>query len=87
MKGVRLMSIRLTWDEIQKKYPMQWVGLTDVEWDEDNVDVESAVVSYHNLPKSEATSLMIKSKGNIVARFTEPNKVLFMGTMFNGNCI
>ena len=83
MKGVCLMNKRLTWDEIQKEYPMQWVGLTDVQWDKDNnTDVESAIVSYHGLQKTEATSMMYKTKGAVIARYTEPNKVLFMGTMF-----
>ncbi len=27
------MNKRLSWDEIQKQYPDQWVGLTDVERD------------------------------------------------------
>ena len=34
------MSRRLTWDEIQKEYPDQWVGLIDVE--RDGIDIVSA---------------------------------------------
>lgn len=26
------MGERMTWEEIQEKYPDQWVGLVDVEW-------------------------------------------------------
>ena len=26
------MDERLTWEEIEKRYPNQWVGLTDVDW-------------------------------------------------------
>lgn len=39
------MAKRLTWLEIQKKYPDQWVALSDVEYvDDDGCNVESAVV-------------------------------------------
>ena len=34
---------RLTWDEIAKKYPDKWVGLSKVEWEDDS-NVRSAVV-------------------------------------------
>ncbi|MBR2214584.1 MAG: hypothetical protein IJ849_02360 [Selenomonadaceae bacterium] len=36
-------SERLTWDEIVKKYPDKWVGLSKVDW-RDGVNVRSAVV-------------------------------------------
>ena len=36
---------RLTWKEIMEKYPREWVGLKDVEWDPDNnSNIKSAVV-------------------------------------------
>ena len=39
------MGERMTWEEIQEKYPDQWVGLVDVEWYPDNkATVKSAVV-------------------------------------------
>ena len=34
---------RLTWDEIKKKYPDKWVGMSNIEW-EDASNVRSAVV-------------------------------------------
>ena len=34
---------RLTWDEIVKKYPDKWVGMSDIDW-EDGTNVRSAVV-------------------------------------------
>ena len=80
MKGALLMSERLRWDEIAVKYPMQWVGLTDVKWEDDNdATIESAIVSYSDLPRSEAVRLMHKTKGQVIARYTEPNKVPFLG--------
>ena len=39
------MEERLTWDEIATKYPDQWVGLVDVDW-EDEANVRSAIVRY-----------------------------------------
>lgn len=76
---------RQTWDEIVKEYPNQWVGLTEVQWSKDNnASIDSAVVSYHGLTKAETTSMMHKTKGKVIARYTEPNKVLFSGTTFSG---
>ena len=36
---------RMSWDEIVKAYPDCWVGLIDVDW-EDESNVRSAVVMY-----------------------------------------
>lgn len=36
---------RLTWEQIEERYPHQWVGLKDVEFFEDGPDVVSAVVA------------------------------------------
>lgn len=39
------MHERLTWKQIQEKYPDQWVALTDVRYiDNDGCNVESAIV-------------------------------------------
>ena len=39
------MSERLTWEEIQEKYPDQWVGLAEVEYEPDNdATIKSAIV-------------------------------------------
>ena len=35
----------MTWIEIQKKYPNQWVGLTNVKW-KDRSNVATADVKY-----------------------------------------
>jgi len=39
------MAERMTWEEIKKAYPNQWVGLTNIEW-KDGANVKSAVVDY-----------------------------------------
>ena len=36
------MDERMTWKEIVKKYPDQWVGLIDVDWKNES-NVRSAV--------------------------------------------
>lgn len=35
---------RLTWDEIVKKYPDKWVGLSKINWDGEPPNVRSAVL-------------------------------------------
>lgn len=72
------MTERMTWKEIQEKYPDQWVGLTDVEYvNDDGVSVESAVVKYTDKSKSELTRLAIK--GEIVSRYTTPDNIFQLG--------
>lgn len=39
-----MTSERLSWREIVEKYPDEWVGLTDVTWDNSPPNVSSAVV-------------------------------------------
>lgn len=72
------MDNRMTWEEIQEKYPDQWVGLVDVKYvDDDGISVESAVVKYTDKPKSDLTRLALK--GEIISRYTTPDNVFQMG--------
>lgn len=72
------MTERLTWEEIQEKYPDQWVGLIDVEYeDNDGISVKSAVVKYTNKTKSELTRMMIQ--GEIISRYTTPDNIFPLG--------
>lgn len=69
---------RLTWREIQHRYPDQWIGLTNVKYiDDDGVSIESAVVRYTDRTKSELTRRMLK--GEIVSRYTTPDNVFQLG--------
>lgn len=44
-KGVSgMMRKKLTWHEIVSKYPDKWVGLTDIEREENSADIKRAVV-------------------------------------------
>lgn len=70
------MGERLTWEEIVDKYPNQWVGLTDVDW-EDDANVKAAVVKY--VGKSSGELLMMQMDGeNIVSFYTTPDSVEFL---------
>lgn len=53
-------SKRMTWDEIKEKYPDQWVGLTDVEFDSEfGADIKSAVVEYTDKTANELLGIQI----------------------------
>ena len=79
-KGSDFMAERLTWKQIQEKYPDQWVGLVDVQYrDNDGISVESAVVKYTDKTKSELTRMVLK--GEIVSRHTNPEGHLKLGAV------
>ncbi len=74
------MSERLTWEEIQEKYPDQWVGLVDVKYiEDDGISVESAVIKYIDKTKNELTRMAIR--GEIVARYTTPDNIMQIGVI------
>lgn len=74
------MPVRLTWEQIQEKYPNQWVGLIDVKYmDDDGISVESAVVKYTDKTKGELTRMVLK--GEIVSRHTNPEGYLQLGAV------
>lgn len=66
---------RLTWKQMQEKYPNQWLGLVDVKYkNDDGAMVESAVVKYTDKKKGELTALVLD--GKIIARHTDPDGFL-----------
>lgn len=74
------MAERLTWQQIQEKYPDQWVGLIDVKYlENDGISVESAVVKYTDKTKGELTRMVLK--GEIVSRHTNPDGHLQLGAV------
>ena len=73
-----MIEKRLTWEEIQKKYPDQWVGLDDVKYvDDDGISIESAIIKYLDKTKSELTRMALK--GEIVSRYTTPDNIFQLG--------
>ena len=67
---------RLTWKEIQEKYPDQWVGLVDIVWQNDS-NIESAVVKYADKSKEEL--LIMQVKDEIFSCYTTPDNVFQLG--------
>ena len=66
------MLERLTWKQIQEKYPDQWVGLVDVKYvNDDNATIESAVVKYYDRTQDELTERMLN--GEIISHHTNPD--------------
>ncbi len=65
------MGERLTWKEIQEKYPDQWVGLTEVEYDSENdADILTALVKYTDKTKDELTMMQIQTNGEMIGVYT-----------------
>lgn len=71
-----MVDYRLTWEEIQKKYPDQWVGLTDIDWIDDS-NINSAIVKYTDKTKDEL--LIMQVKGEIFSCYTTPDNVFQLG--------
>lgn len=73
------MEQRLTWEQIEKKYPDQWVGLTDIDW-EDGANIKSAIVSYIGMSSADLLRMQIKDR-SIHATYTTPDNLAPMGTV------
>lgn len=74
------MEEKLTWEEIQEKYPDQWVGLTDVEYEPDNgATIKTAIVKYTDKSKNELTMMQVQTHGKILARYTTPDNIFQLG--------
>lgn len=72
------MKERLTWEQIQEKYPDKWVGLVDVKYvNDDGVSVESAIVKYTDKSKDELTIMALD--GEVDAVYTTPDNVFQLG--------
>lgn len=76
---------RMTWKEIQEKYPDQWVGLIHVKYiEDDGISIESAVVKYLDKPKGELTRMALR--GEVVSRYTTPDNALQSGVVSGLPC-
>ena len=74
------MEERMTWEEIQEKYPDQWVGLIDVEYEPNNdATIKNAVVNYADKSKDELTMMQIQTNGEILGRYTTPDNIFQLG--------
>lgn len=67
------LSERLTWQQIQEKYPSQWVGLNDVKYiDNDGISIESAIVAYKNRSREDLE--MLQALGFTITWYTNPDE-------------
>lgn len=63
---------RLTWREIERRYPDTWVGLDDVKFEnDDGANIESAVVS------GTGTRDELYDSGTQMVTHTNPGKFAF----------
>lgn len=70
----------MTWEEIKRKYPDQWIGLTDVVYNNnDGVNIKTAVVKYANKSREELFMMQMEYQDNFEAVFTTPDHVLQLG--------
>ena len=77
-----IMKERLSWDEIKRQYPDKWVGLSEIEW-EDEANVRSAVVSYVGDSDYEPLSRQIAGE-DIEAIYTTPDNLCPLGVLVSG---
>lgn len=73
------MAKRMTWDEIIKNYPDQWVGLTDVVRSDKSADIISAVLLYTDKSQTELVRMQLHDD-NLVSRYTTPNNLTALAT-------
>lgn len=62
--------VRMSWVEIKKTYPNQWVGLSEVSWN-DEANIEAAVVKYSEKDANELTRMQVAGE-DVLAIFTTP---------------
>jgi len=75
-KEVLTMAKRMTWDEIARTYPDQWVGLSEVEWN--GGGVRSAIVKYTDKSADELIGMQIEDSGDLYSTYTTPDNVPFI---------
>ncbi len=81
-KGTYIMEERLDWKQIVEKYPNQWVGLTEVEYEEDNdATIKTAIVKYTNKSKDELTWMQFETSGALIGIYTTPDNVFQLGVL------
>ena len=71
--------MRLSWKEIQEKYPEQHVGLTNVEWK--NGRIVSAVVKYSEMNSTKSEIFSRALKGEVFSRYTAPDSRCQVGAL------
>ncbi len=78
-KRIKMIE-RLSYQEIKERYPNQWVGLTDVEFESDDVTVKSAVIKVTG-KTAEELGIMTLNKEIQMPYYTTPDNVFQMGAV------
>ena len=74
----------MTWKEIQKKYPNQWVGLINVAWKDDaNVDKADVMYTDKDMTSDELAVLAITGKIDTAVYTTPSNESLSVGALMS----
>lgn len=71
----------LSWKDIKEKYPDQWVGLKDVQYVANSLDVKNATVVLVGLSMDELTVIQFGTCGNVYAACTAVDDDLFVGVL------
>lgn len=82
IEDVNKSSERLTWKQIAEKYPLQNVGLVDVEFETDSVSVKSAIVKYTSKDISYEELCMRAIAREILLRYTTPDIIEMNGKYY-----
>ena len=72
------MGRSMTWDEIEEKYPEQWLGLSNVDW-ENGATVRKAVVKYVGQSSDELLKIKLTDEPDLLVRYTSPDMLGQMG--------
>ena len=73
------MGERLTWQEIKRRYPHQYVGLVDAETGINEVTVKSAVVACTSNDTSYDEMTIMAFHGKITMMYTTDDEELLLG--------
>lgn len=72
------MDGRMSWEEIKKEYPDQWIGLIEVEME--GANIRSGIVKYVGKSIGELTNLQIDSD-ELVSVYTTPDNLAPLGVV------
>lgn len=76
-KGEGVM--RMTREQMKKKYPNMWIGITDIQYNKDNV-IESANVLYTDKTASELAILALRGD-SVQPLYTTPDNCFHIGAV------
>lgn len=82
-RSITMENERLTWDEIVKRYPDKWVGMSKIDW-EDEANVRSAVVLGASDDGDEFLERQF-SGDDVYTRYTTPDNLCPLGLLVSAS--